>query len=60
MRSFLIQVNAYTKHLHKQAIIYFELHKHIMYVFHEAGIEMVFPKYYAIRDRTVKDILKKI
>lgn len=50
------QINAYTKHPHRQAFIYSELHKHIMDVFHEAGIEMVSPQYHAIRDGAVKDM----
>ena len=53
------QVNAYTKHPHRQAFIYSELHKHIMDVFHEAGIEMVSPKYHAVRDGSVKDMPEK-
>lgn len=50
------QINAYTKYPHRQAFIYSELHKNIMDVFHEAGIEMVSPKYHAVRDGAVKDM----
>lgn len=53
------QVNAYTKHPHRQAFIYSELHKHLMDVFHEAGIEMVSPKYHAVRDGSVRDMPEK-
>lgn len=53
------QINAYTRHPHRQAFIYSELHKHVMDVFHEAGIEMISPKYYALRDGSIKDMPEK-
>ncbi|MFD2556852.1 mechanosensitive ion channel family protein [Sphingobacterium tabacisoli] len=53
------QINAYTRHPHRQAFIYSELHKHVMDVFHEAGIGMVSPKYHAVRDGAIKDMPEK-
>ena len=50
------QVNAYTKFPHKQALIYSELHKQLMDVFHEAGIELLSPHFQAIRDGSEKDM----
>lgn len=53
------QINAYTKHPHRQAFIYSELHKHVLDVFHEAGIELMSPQYHALRDGSVKDMPEK-
>ncbi|MCL8000907.1 mechanosensitive ion channel family protein, partial [Brucella sp. 21LCYQ03] len=50
------EINAYTKHPNKQAQIYSELHKSLMDVFHEAGIELLSPHYSAIRDGNKPDI----
>ena len=50
------QVNAYTKHPNKQAHIYSELHKSLMDVFHEEGIELLSPHYTAMRDGNKRDI----
>ncbi|WP_345330567.1 hypothetical protein [Mucilaginibacter defluvii] len=44
------RVNAFTKLPNKQAAIYSELHANIQDVFHEAGIELMSPRYYAVRD----------
>ncbi|MFD2599819.1 mechanosensitive ion channel family protein [Sphingobacterium corticis] len=52
------QVNAYTKHPNKQAIIYSELHKNLVDVFHEAGIELLSPHYRAVRDGNDLDMPK--
>lgn len=53
------QINAYTKQPHKQALIYSELHKHILDVFHEAGIELLSPHFTAVRDGSHIDIPEK-
>lgn len=53
------QVNAFTRHPHQQAMIYSELHKHILDVFHEAGIELLSPHYQAMRDGNKADIPPK-
>lgn len=49
------QINAYTKKPHMQALIYSELNKEIMDVFHAAGIELLSLHYTAYRrDQEVK------
>lgn len=50
------QINAYTKQPHRQAHIYSELHKNILDVFHEAGIELLSPRFMALRDGSSIDI----
>lgn len=50
------QINGYTKNPHKQALIYSELHKNILDVFHEAGIELLSPHFRAIRDGSGLDM----
>ncbi|RYZ47509.1 MAG: mechanosensitive ion channel, partial [Sphingobacteriales bacterium] len=44
------QLNAYTKHPNKQAVIYSNLFEEIQDTFHEAGIEIMSPHFYALRD----------
>lgn len=44
------QINAYTKHPNKQAIIYSDLHQQILDKFNEAGVEIMSPHYRAARD----------
>ncbi|MDR1860096.1 MAG: mechanosensitive ion channel family protein [Bacteroidales bacterium] len=44
------QINAYTKHPERQAVIYSELHLNIQDLFLAAGIEMIIPHYRAVRD----------
>lgn len=44
------QLNAYTKHPGKQAIIYSQLFENIQDAFHEAGIEIMSPHFFAVRD----------
>ncbi|MDR2119834.1 MAG: mechanosensitive ion channel family protein [Tannerella sp.] len=44
------QINAYTRHPERQAVIYSEMHRNILDTFHEAGIEMIIPHYRAVRD----------
>lgn len=50
------QVNAYTRNPHKQALIYSELHKHLLDVFHAAGIELLSPHFRAVRDGSELDM----
>lgn len=50
------QLNAYTKHPNQQALIYSELYKNILDVFHAAGIEILSPHYHAVRDGSLRDI----
>lgn len=44
------QINAYTKEPAKQAIIYSSVHQHILDKFNEAGVEIMSPRYSAVRD----------
>lgn len=44
------QINAYTKHAGKQAVIYSNLHQNIQDACNEAGIEIMSPHYRAVRD----------
>ena len=50
------QINAYTRNPHKQALIYSELHKHLLDVFHAAGIELLSPHFRAMRDGSELDM----
>lgn len=50
------QLNAYTKHPAKAAVIYSEIHTHILDNFNEAGIEILSPHYGAHRDGNVLTI----
>lgn len=50
------QINAYTKHASKQAVIYSELYKNLQDKFNEAGIEILSPAYHAIRDGNTSTI----
>lgn len=44
------ELNATTFYPHAKALVYSELHKHLIDVFAEAGVEMVSPVYNAMRD----------
>ncbi|MCD8739681.1 mechanosensitive ion channel family protein [Mucilaginibacter roseus] len=44
------RINAFTKLPNKQAAIYSDLHANIQDVFNEAGIELMSPRYQAVRD----------
>lgn len=50
------QVNAYTKSPNKQALIYSELHKHLLDEFHAAEIEVLSPHYRAVRDGSNREM----
>jgi len=50
------QVNAYTRNSHRQPFIYSELHKNILDVFHEAGIELLSPHFRSVRDGSALDM----
>lgn len=43
------QINAYTRHPEKMALIYSELHQNIQNVFNEAGIEIMSPHFMGVR-----------
>ena len=44
------QINAYTKNIHDIESVYSSLHSNIIDQFHEAGIEILAPHYFAQRD----------
>jgi small-conductance mechanosensitive channel len=44
------EINAYTKEPKYMAFIYSELHKNILEKFDAAGVEIMSPHYYALRD----------
>lgn len=50
------QVNGYTKSPNKQALIYSELHKHLLDEFHAAGIELLSPHFRAVRDGSTREM----
>ena len=43
------QINAYTRHPEKMAVIYSQLHANILDVFHAAGIEVMSPHFMGVR-----------
>ena len=43
------QINAYTRHPEKMALIYSQLHQHIQEIFNEAGIEIMSPHFMGVR-----------
>ena len=43
------QINAYTRHPEKMAVIYSQLHANILDVFHTAGIEVMSPHFMGVR-----------
>lgn len=50
------QINAYTKEAKKMPRIYSDLHKHILEVFNEAGVEILSPHYMAARDGSLTTV----
>ncbi|MFK5878732.1 MAG: mechanosensitive ion channel family protein [Flavobacteriaceae bacterium] len=50
------QINAHTKEAKKMPLIYSELHKHILEVFNDAGIEILSPHYMAARDGSLTTV----
>ncbi len=50
------QINAYTREANRQATIYSELHRHILDVCNEKGIEILSPHYRATRDGNMTTI----
>jgi len=44
------EINVYTDHSHKMAVIYSDLHRHIIDEFNAAGIEIMSPHFIAHRD----------
>src|SRR5690606_26572711 len=50
------EVNAYTKSPNKQAVIYSELHKHLLDEFHGADIELMSPHFRAVRTNDKREM----
>ena len=50
------QLNAHTKEAKKMPAIYSELHKNILEVFNEAGVEILSPSYMAARDGSLSTV----
>ena len=48
-RYVVYQINAYTRHPEKMALIYSELHANIQDIFHKAGIEVMSPHFMGVR-----------
>lgn len=44
------EINAYTKHPNRQAIIYSDLYKQILDLFKEAGIDIMSPHFYVVKN----------
>ena len=50
------ELNVYTKQEKKMPLIYSDIHRHILDVFNEAGIEILSPSYIAARDGNVTTV----
>lgn len=53
------ELNVYTRQVNKMPLIYSDLHKNILEVFSEAGVEILSPHYNAIRDGNSSTVKKK-
>ena len=54
------QLNAYTLEPKKMPLIYSEMHKNILIVFNEAGVEILSPSYVAARDGSLTTVPSKL
>lgn len=54
------QLNAYTLNPKKMPLIYSEMHKNILIVFNEAGVEILSPSYVAARDGSLTTVPSKL
>ena len=54
------ELNAYSKEPKKMALIYSDIHKNILEVFNEAGVEILSPSYIAARDGNVTTVPSNI
>ncbi len=54
------ELNAYTKESKKMALIYSDMHRNILDVFNEAGIEILSPQYIAARDGNLTTVPSKL
>ena len=54
------EINAYTKEVRAIPAIYSDIHKNILDVFNEAGVEILSPQYFAARDGNLSTIPGKL
>ena len=54
------EINAYTKEVKAMPAIYSDIHKNILDVFNEAGVEILSPQYFAARDGNLSTIPGKL
>lgn len=54
------ELNAYTLYPRKMPLIYSEMHKNILIVFNEAGVEILSPSYIAARDGSLTTVPSKL
>ena len=54
------EINAYTKEAKAMPAIYSDIHKNILDVFNEAGVEILSPQYFAARDGNLSTIPGKL
>ena len=54
------ELNVYTKHDKKMPFIYSEIHKNILEIFNDAGVEILSPAYMAARDGSLTTVPSKL
>ena len=54
------ELNAYTKHSKKMPFIYSEMHKNILNIFNDAGVEILSPAYMSARDGSLTTVPSKL
>ncbi len=54
------EINAYSKEAKKMALIYSDIHKNILDVFNEEGVEILSPQYIAARDGNLTTVPSKL
>ncbi len=54
------ELNAYTQHSKKMPFIYSEMHKNILDIFNDAGVEILSPAYMAARDGSLTTVPSKL
>ncbi|PHS62848.1 MAG: transmembrane ion channel [Flavobacterium sp.] len=54
------ELNAYTQHSKKMPFIYSEMHKNILNIFNDAGVEILSPAYMAARDGSLTTVPSKL
>ena len=54
------ELNAYTQHSKKMPFIYSEMHKNILNIFNDAGVEILSPAYMSARDGSLTTVPSKL